>query len=171
MKAILKNYSEDGRKAYLTFEVDIRDLTLPEGDLELTIKKYKSPRSREALNYCWHLVAEMAEKLSIETPTSKDDLYKRLVNDYGILERDENNQLMKVVLKAEIDPMKLDLYLHPTPHTTTLDGTLYRLYFVVKRPSEYNSREFAQFLDYVVKDAKELGVETLTPAELRLLKC
>lgn len=172
MRAILKNYSEDLHKAILTFEINLRDMPrLPEGDLDLTIKKWKSPRSREALNYSWQLITEIAEKLSVETPIGKDEVYKRMVNDHGVLERDEDNQLMKIVLKAEVDPMKVDLYLHETAHTTELDGTKYRLYYLVKPPHEYNSREFAQFLDHIVRRARELDIETLTPDEIRRMKC
>lgn len=159
MRAKLAERREEGAKAYLTFEVGIADVgKLPEGELDLVIKKWRSPRSREALNYSWQIITEIAEKMSVEIPVSKDEVYKRLVNDYGELERDESNQLIKVVLKAEIDPMNLDLYLHQTPHTTTIEGTLYRLYYVVKPPHEYNTQEFARFIDHIKQEAKELGI-------------
>lgn len=161
MKAKLVDRKEEGRNVRLTFESYLTDVgTIPDGDLDLVIKKWRSPRSREALNYSWQIITEIAEKMSVEIPISKDEVYKRLVNDYGELERDESNQLIKVVLKAEIDPMGLDIYLHSTPHTTTIDDTLYRLYYVVKPPHEYNTQEFARFLDHIISEAKEMGIET-----------
>lgn len=159
MRANLTNRAEHGRDIFLTFRVGLSDtVSIPDGELDLTIKKWKSPRSREALNYSWQLITDMAEKLSIENPISKDELYKRLVDDYGILERDENNQLVKIVIKAEIDPLELDVYLHQTPHTTRIDDTIYRLYYLVKPPHEYNTQEFAQFLDQIIAEAKEIGI-------------
>lgn len=157
MKARLIERKESGAKQILTFETELTNI--PEGDLDLTIKKWRSPRSREALNYSWQIITEISEKMSVEIPISKDEVYKRMVNDHGELERDESNQLIKVVLKAEIDPMKLDIYLHSTPHTTTIEGTLYRLYYVVKPPHEYNTQEFARFIDHLKKEAWDLGIQ------------
>ena len=49
MKAKLSKIEENGMTASLTFEVALRDVPeLPEGDLNLTVKKWRSPRSREA---------------------------------------------------------------------------------------------------------------------------
>ena len=158
MKAKLVDRKENGRKTYLTFEVELLS-DIPEGDLDVTIKKWKSPRSREALNYSWQIITEMAEKLSVESPITKDELYHRMVNDYGILERDEENQLVKIVLKCGVDAENLDVYLHMTPHTTMIGETMYRLYYLVKPPHEYNSREFAQFLDHIKAEARGIGVE------------
>ena len=160
MRANLINRKEEGRSIFLTFEVQLHDMVaIPDGQLDLSIKKWKSPRSREALNYSWRIITDMAEKMSVENPISKDELYKRLVDDYGVLERDENNQLVKIVIKAEIDPLELDVYLHQTPHTTRIDDTIYRLYYLVKPPHEYNTQEFAQFLDHIIAEAKEIGVD------------
>lgn len=160
MKAKLSKIEENGMTASLTFEVALRDVPeLPEGDLNLTVKKWRSPRSREALNYSWQIITDMAQALQIP----KDELYKILVNDYGELERDGNGQLMKVVLKASVDPLDLDIYLHRTEHTTEIEGTLYRLYWVVKPPHEYNTQEFARFIDHIREEAKGAGIEVDSP--------
>ena len=160
MKARLIDLDEVGMEVIVTLGIASCDFNLlPEGDLDVSIKKWRSPRSREALNYSWQIITEMAEKLSQENPISKDEVYKRLVNDYGVLERDEENQLIKLVIKDEIDPMRLDIYLHKTPHSTMIEGTKYRLYYVVKPPHEYNTKEFAQFLDQIIREARELGIE------------
>lgn len=160
MKATLERTEEHGRTASLTFTVATHDLKeLPKGDLDLTIKKWRSPRSRDALNYSWQIITEIADALQL----SKDEVYKSLVNDYGELERDEHGQLVKIVMKASVDPMGIDLYLHRTEHTTEIDGTLYRLYWVVKPPHTYNTKEFAKFIDHIIREAKEIGVEVNNP--------
>lgn len=154
MKARFEQMVEDGHDVLLTFRTPMSELSnkFPtEGDLELKVKKWRNPRSREALNYSWQIITDMANALQMY----KDEVYKILVNEYGELDRDEDGQLIKIVLKASVDPLNLDLYLHRTEHTTTIDGTLYRLFWVVKPPHEYNTQEFARFIDAIKKEARE----------------
>lgn len=164
MKATLEKTEEHGRTVSLTFTVERHDLNVSSEVmnypiLDLTIKKWRSPRSRDALNYSWQIITEIADALQL----SKDEVYKSLVNDYGELERDEHGQLVKIVMKASVDPMDIDLYLHRTEHTTEIAGTLYRLYWVVKPPHTYNTKEFAKFIDHIIREAKEIGVEVNNP--------
>ena len=153
MKATLKGITEHGLTADITFEVAVRDLKDFPEECDLTVKKWRSQRSRDALNYSWQIITNMAEVLQM----NKDEVYKRLVNDYGELERDEEGQIVKIVLKSSVEPMDIDLYLHWTPHTTVIDGTEYRLYWVVKPPHTYNTQEFARFLDHIKDEAIQIG--------------
>jgi hypothetical protein len=41
---------------------------------------------------------------------------------------------------------------------------------MIKGSSEYDTAEMAKFIDAVVLEAKELGIETLPPAELERMK-
>ena len=43
-------------------------------------------------------------------------------------------------------------------------------YIVIKGSSEYNTKEMSDFIDGVVSDAQDLGIETLTPDELKRMK-
>ena len=43
-------------------------------------------------------------------------------------------------------------------------------YLMIKGSSEYNTAEMSHFIDMVVQEAKELGIETLTPDELERMK-
>ena len=43
-------------------------------------------------------------------------------------------------------------------------------YLMIKGSSDYDSKEMAHFIDCVVQEAKELGIETLTPTELERMK-
>lgn len=156
MRAKLVDRREKGREVYLTFVTTLADEhAIPEGDLELTAKKWRSPRSRDALNYSWHLITEIANAIQWD----KDRVYKSLVNDYGCLEKEEDGSIKKLLIKADTNPMDLEIYLHKTPHSTVIEGTKYSLYWVVKPPHEYNTQEFAQFLDHIIEEAKELGIE------------
>ena len=68
MKAKLVDRKEEGRNVRLTFESYLTDVgKIPDGDLDLVIKKWRSPRSREALNYSWQIITEIAEKMSVRS--------------------------------------------------------------------------------------------------------
>ena len=44
-------------------------------------------------------------------------------------------------------------------------------HWAIVRPShEYDTKEMAALIDGTIEDAKELGIETITPAELERMK-
>ena len=50
------------------------------------------------------------------------------------------------------------------------DGIAYRTYIVLRGSSEYDSKEMSRLIEGLVETAKEQGIETLTPDELRKLR-
>jgi hypothetical protein len=42
----------------------------------------------------------------------------------------------------------------------------FNAYLMIKGTSEYNTSEMAKFLDMVIQEAKELGIQTETPDEI-----
>lgn len=155
MKAILDKIVEHNTDASVTFKIALRDLKEIPAECELTIKKWRPQRSRDALNYSWQIITQMANALQLD----KEYLYKTLVCDFGELDRGEDGSIQKLLLKDTVDPLELDLYLHRTEHTTEIQGTRYRLYWVVKPPHEYDSQEFARFIDHIKQEAKDIGVD------------
>ncbi len=141
----------------VSFEID-RPEDLPEGELELTIKPYKPKRSRSANAYMWTLVGKISDMVQI----SPNELYRKAVRELGI------SQLLvvKKTAAAAIDRVwsayglgwftdRLD--------DDTGDEVILRLYY---GSSSYNKQQMAALIDLVVQDCKQLGIETLTPAEL-----
>lgn len=157
MKALLKKVEESGTSAYVTFETTLKEMPeIPHGWLDVTIKKHRDHRSREALNYLWSLVTEIADAVG----ENKDAVYLDLVNDYGELERDKNGDLIEIFLKEGIAPSDVcgdGLYLHQTPYAIFDGGRKFYIYFKVKRPSEYNTEEFARFTDKVKRELDEIN--------------
>jgi hypothetical protein len=43
-------------------------------------------------------------------------------------------------------------------------------YLMIKGSSKYDSAEMSKFIDQIIYEAKELGIETMTPAELERMK-
>jgi hypothetical protein len=69
----------------------------------------------------------------------------------------------------EINWKKIDsIHLRPTTATKVLDnGKLYRVYMVMRGSHTYDTKEMARLIDGTVSEAKELGIETMPPDELK----
>jgi len=158
------------RKYHFTFEMnedsvieqydEIKDIPV----LDIEVKKHRKKRSLDANAYSWKLITEIANVLR----SSKDEIYEILIVKYG-QPLFEDNQLVEVILPAEANPNILGLHLKNI-------GTRYDLntemthYIVYRGQSEYDTREMSIFIDGIVSEAKDLGIETLTPDELERMK-
>lgn len=154
--------SETGR-AYMRLEVegDI-DLTLQGKDLDLDLKPHREKRSLDANAYYYVLLSKMAEKLQ----TSVNELHNMTLSRYGYPEIYEN-ALVTMALRADIDPNRLEgIHLKSTGHiTTNSKGTDFMNYIVMRGSHTFNTLEMSHLIDGVISEAKELGIDTITPAE------
>lgn len=134
-------------------------------DSKLSIKavKYRQKRSLDANAYLWVICTKLAEIHQ----TSKDEIYEQMLQKYGVLYQDEEDNYIIVTLKADIDTSKLEG--HWKYYKSSEDGK-FKSYLMIKGTSLYNTSEMARFIDMVVQEAKEEGIETLTPAELERMK-
>ena len=157
-------------KMELTFEVDsvdgeeldrLRQLD----ELRLKAVRWTEKRSLDANAYYYVLCRKIAEK----TAQSLTAVCNEEIADYGQFERDPGGGLSMVIMKDAIDWKEVDyLHLRPTTRTQVLgDGKLYRVYLIMRGSHTYNSHEMSLLISGVVMDAKELGIETMTPDELK----
>lgn len=154
--------SETGR-AYMRLEVDGDiDLSLQGKDLDLDLKPHREKRSLDANAYYYVLLSKMAEKLQ----TSVNELHNMTLSRYGYPEIYEN-ALVTMALRADIDPNRLEgIHLKSTGHiTTNSKGTDFMNYIVMRGSHTFNTLEMSHLIDGVISEAKELGIDTITPAE------
>jgi hypothetical protein len=132
--------------------------TLREYDM-LTVKidRYKAKRSLNANNYAWKLITEIANV----TRSSKEEVYLRMLKDYG------QSDLVSVL--AHI-PVEHYFKYYEEAGESTLNGKLFKHYRVYKGSSEFDTREMSIFIDGIVSEAKNLGIETMTPNEIAKMK-
>ena len=131
----------------------------PEDKIFECVEKRKK-RSLSANAYMHVLCQKIAEM----TNQSLTEVKNQMIADYGQTDTD----LGTLILRDEIDWKKLpSIHLHPTTATRTLDdGRLYRVYYIMRGSHTYDSKEMNKLINGVVSEAKEVGVETLPPAEL-----
>lgn len=152
-------------KIIISFELneepteEINSLGLIE-KLSIMVKKFRQKRSLDANAYCWVLITKIAEVVN----SSKEEVYEDMLQKYGYIYQDAEGYIT-VTVKADVDMTKIQ------GHWKFYKGNgKFNSYLMIKGSSEYDSGEMAHFIDAIVQEAKELGIETLTPAELERMK-
>ncbi len=133
--------------------------------IDIDIKNHKKKRSLDANNYSWHLITEIANVLRV----SKDEMYEYLIVKHGQPLYNEDGSRSQLFLPYGSDPRIYNLHLKNIGTEYDLNTALTH-YEVYRGQSDYDTREMAVFIDGLVDEAKELGIETLTYDELERMK-
>ena len=127
------------------------------------LKVWREKRSLDANAYAWKLMTMIADALTlIGAPTTKDDVYLGMLKRYG------QGGVVKI---KDVDAEKWKrAWKYTEPHEKlTQENAQYWRFFVGS--SEYSTEEMSIFINGIIEDAKELGIETLAPDELeRMMK-
>jgi hypothetical protein len=157
----------DGKGIILTFEVDASAIRQIEGMntedlLRIHTARYRRKRSLDANAYAWVLMTEIANHPDISS--SKEDVYEHMLQKYGALYEDEDGYIT-ITVKKSVDMAKV------SGHWKYIkDNGTFASYLMLKGSSEYDTAEMSRFIDRIVEEAKELGIETATPDELERMK-
>lgn len=157
-------------KATLTLEINELEPFKSEYDtikdiekLSIDLKKYRKKRSLDANAYAWVLMSKIGQCL--KPSVSKEEVYEIMLKRYGTFLEDENGNHVIVTLAKNINPKLLGV------HTQRVgENEKFISYMVIKGSSEYNTAEMAKFIDGIVSEAKDLGIDTITPRELAEMK-
>lgn len=137
------------------------------GDQEITfsIKKRVIPRSLNANNYAWSLI----EKLAVAVKSDKDSVYEEMLRRYGTGETytDEAGNECKVLfsLREGVPPALVARHYAETG-VGYVDGKKFIHYRAIKGTSEYSTKEMSVFLDGIISECQEVGIETDTPEQI-----
>lgn len=121
------------------------------------IKDYHKKRSLNANAYAWALIGKIADVLR----SSKDEVYLEMLKKYG------QSEIVSVL--SDINVTGYFKYFEEIA-TVKLQGKDFTHYKVFKGTSEYNTAEMAVFIDGVISEAEELGIDTLPPDEVKKIK-
>lgn len=132
------------------------DLHLAE-KLSIKIDKYREKRSLNANNYAWKLLTEIGNVMRM----SKEDVYFIMLKRYG------QSEMISVL--SHIPITQYVKYCEEAGETT-LNGKQFTHYKVYKGSSEFDKKEMSIFIDGIVQEAQDLGIDTTTPDEIARLK-
>lgn len=132
-------------------------------DLAVEIKKYRHKRSLDANAYFHVLVGKIAEVLTISKAKAKN----MLICKYGQPQLLPDGSIMVYKTNAPEEFMWEQESIHAIPVKYEEKATFYKIY---RGSHTYDTKEMSVLIDGTVADAKELGIETMTPAELAEMK-
>lgn len=121
------------------------------------IKEHKEKRSLSQNAYAWKLITEIGNILR----KSKEETYLQMLEDYG--------QSEIVSILSSISPVGYFKYFKEIG-TGTINNKEFTHYKIFKGSSEFDSKEMSIFIDGIIQECKQLGIETLTPDEIAKLK-
>lgn len=160
MKAVgkLKSASRELDTGNYNITFSITELPQFDGNqfdlLDIEWKKHRERRSLDANNYAWMLMTKIGAALGI----TKDEVYIHELERYGQLAF-----LMQVDHDTPVDTV--GLYTKFLEYDGQKD-----IYQVFRGSSTYDTKEMSAFIDGIVADAKELGIDTVPVVELEKIK-
>lgn len=134
---------------------------LMDADIEADIKKFRERRSLSANAYCWVLITQIAQ--SMTPPMNKQEVYIEMLKRYG-----QGGFISIQADKASDVTRAFDYYVQKGEGE--VNGKKFLHYMVYIGSSKYNTKEMATFISGIVEEAKDLGIETMTPQELAMLE-
>ena len=138
---------------------------LKDTDINVEIKKWRKPRSRDANAYFHVLVNKIAEAQSL----GDDEVKRSLVVEYGALAKDEDGNTLGAMLPVTADMDDFYPY-YRLYKTMTLEGREYNCYLFYKRTHTMDTKEMARLIDGAIYVAKGLGIDTDTPEQIARYK-
>lgn len=126
----------------------------------LTLRKRRE-KSTNANSYLWQLCTKIATRIRV----TKEDVYRKAVREAGVYTEGvfEHEYVDEIVRTWE----RNGIGWFAEKYHSTENVAVMRLY---KGSSVYDGEQMRELIDYVVDEAQNLGIETMTPGELERLK-
>lgn len=153
MKAkILKNerYSTGLNLNLVIFDTPevLNVLSKMSGEVDVTIKGLKHKRSKNANDYFWEIVSQMADKLGV----SKEEIYFEMLKKYG--------QGITVTVREGVELSRAGFKYFYKLQDGLSNGVNFVAYRVLIGSSQYNTQEMSVLIKGTLEEARELGIQT-----------
>jgi hypothetical protein len=156
---LFNSYGEGWRLSLLLSPDSVKDARrlvddLKGKDLDCDIKVHRERRSLTANAYAWQLMSQIGK--AINPPIPNDEVYEIMLRRYApvtVVSTIRSIDFTKFASHAEL----------------FADDGNWLHWKVYKGSSEMDSKEMSVFINGIKSEAEELGIETLTPAELEAL--
>ena len=127
-------------------------------EVDVTIKPARKKRSLQANAYCWALIDMISEITGI----SKEEIYRENIRDIGGVSKQVwcNEDAVPFIVRA----WKSRGLGWQAEETDNYEGNVCLTLYAGS--SEYNTKQMSALIDRTIQDARQYGIETLTPKEL-----
>lgn len=134
---------------------------LMQDDVSVEIKKWRDKRSLSQNSYCWVLITAIAQ--CIHPPMNKEEVYVTMLKRYG-------QGGMVTVVKDKADEILRAFDYYEITGEKSAKGKAFLIVKVFVGSSKYDSAEMNTFISGIIEEAKDLGIETMTPCEIARLE-
>ena len=127
-------------------------------EIKVEIKRYSRKRSLDANAYCWVLIDMIAEK----TGFSKSEVYRNAIRDIGGVSEvvcAQNEAVDKICQRWQSHGLGWQTETDKSKIEGCTNITLYC------GSSEYDSKQMSQLINYLIQEAENQGIPTITPKE------
>ena len=138
---------------------ELADLMHEDALCDIGITKHREKRSLNANAYAWALM----ERIAALIKTDKWSVYLDMLRSYGQFD-------VVTVAPESVETFCSRWRECVTLGEVTVDGQTGVQIQAYYGSSTYNTAEMARFIDGIVSEAKWLGIETMTPAEVERMK-
>lgn len=164
-KIVSVNRDWQTNKLNITFQIDeeptneINTLSQCE-KLSIDVKKFRQKRSLDANSYCWLLLQKIAEA----TNSDKWTVYLEMLQRYS---REFTHIIVK---KKAVDTFRQLYRTCIDLGEVSINGTKGHQLQVYYGSSTFDTKAMSVFIDGIVSECKELGIDTMTYDELERMK-
>ena len=137
---------------------ELKDIIGKGKQLVVELKQYRVRRSLDSNAYLWVILNEMAAILH----TTKDELYIEVLSRFGVFTH-------IVVKENVVDKVKQEWKAVRELGKVNINGKEGVQLQVFFGSSTYDTKEMATLIDGVVQEAKDMGINTMTPREIELM--
>lgn len=123
------------------------------------LKRFFKKRSNDSNSYFWQLCDQIAEKLG----RTKEDLYIEYIKEVGVFKDFHLSRDEAATFRTAWSMIGTGWPTEEVDYQQDGDNLVIRAYY---GSSKYNAKQMGRIIDRAVEDAKDLGIETLTPDEL-----
>lgn len=127
------------------------------------LREHREKRSLDANKYAWALLSKLADALN----TTKEELYLQKVREVGPFKDFTLTQDEAKTFRVAWEMLGTGWPTEQVDFDKDGDRVVVRSYY---GSSTYNTKQMSRLIDSIVEDAKEIGIETLPPDKLELLK-
>lgn len=135
------------------------------------IKKHTKKRTLSQNAYYWQLCGQLADVLRLP----KSEVHNKMLGDYGQAQGIDG-RLVTVTIpdteKAYKQALRSETF-HVKPTSQVRLGSknqMFRTYILLKGSHELTTEEMSILLDGTIHEAQQQGIQTITPAELELMR-
>jgi len=133
---------------------------LLDAKLSINIKRWRKKRSLDANAYAWVLCDKIAKTIN----STKEDVYRRAINAVGTFEPMIVEEKAFENFKRIWEKQGLGFLVEEVSKQNKCVKV--HCYY---GSSSYNTKEMSVLIDYIVQEAKELGIETMADNELNAI--